>query len=204
MVDKYWVFRDPFPHPALRGRVMNSLLALVSHAMAIAELTQLHITIPASGSGGEAVPEECFPTVPLPRVSMVTRRVSFATEVSVLGASPESNRLPDPGPVKLSDIQIHDPANPSFPEEDPMDVSTTVSQMNVPLLSPPPGFECFVWPEATGRPGDDHSVFDFSAELPGWFPLGFSGASGDKSSLPLSPILSDSPEGLVVGSPATF
>ena len=33
------------------------------------------------------------------------------------------------------------------------------------------------------------------------FPLGLSGASGDQSSLPLSLILSDSPEGLVIGSP---
>ena len=54
----------------------------------------------------------------------------------------------------------------------------------------------FVWPEDTGGPGRDPSLLDFSAELPGWFPL------GDQSSLPLSPILSDSPEGLVVGSPA--
>ena len=73
MVHKYRVYRDPFPHPALRGWVMNKLLALVSRAMAIAELTHLHITIPASGSAGEAVPEECFPTVPLPQVSVVTR-----------------------------------------------------------------------------------------------------------------------------------
>ena len=68
MVHKYRVYQDPFPHPAL-----NKLLALVVRAMAIAQLTQLHIIIPASGSegGGGAVPEECFPSVPLPRVSAV-------------------------------------------------------------------------------------------------------------------------------------
>ena len=47
MVHEYRVYRDPFPHQALRGRVMNKLLALVARAMTIAELTQLHITIPS-------------------------------------------------------------------------------------------------------------------------------------------------------------
>ena len=68
LVHKYRVYRDPFPHPALRGWVMNKLLALVARAMAIAQLTQLHITIPGYGSRTAAVPEECFPPVPLPRV----------------------------------------------------------------------------------------------------------------------------------------
>ena len=36
LVHKYRVFRDSFPHPALRGKVMNKLLGLVSRAMAIA------------------------------------------------------------------------------------------------------------------------------------------------------------------------
>ena len=136
-------------------------------------------------------------------MSAVTHRVSFASEVTVLGTSPESDRLPDPGPVDRPDIQIYDPVDPSFPEEDPMDVSTAVSQPNAPVIPPPPGFECFVWLEATGEPGGDPSVFDFSAKLPGWYPLGLSGASDDQLPLPLSPILSDSPEGLGVGGPAT-
>ena len=44
--------------------------------MAIAQLTHLHISIPASGSPPGAVPEESFPSVPLPRVSAEPRRVS--------------------------------------------------------------------------------------------------------------------------------
>ena len=106
MVHKYRVYRDPFPHPALRGRVMNKLLALVARAMAIAELTQLHITIPAAGSGGEPVLEECFPSIPLPRVSAVPCRVSFASEVAVLGVSPESRSVAKSdagGPAGYSD-----------------------------------------------------------------------------------------------------
>ena len=91
LVHKYRVYRDPFPHPALRGRVMNKLLALVARAMAIAQLTQLHITIPAYGSG--VVPEECFPPVPLPRVLVLPRWVSFASEVTILGTAPESSAV---------------------------------------------------------------------------------------------------------------
>ena len=54
---------------------MNKLLDLVARAMAIAQLTQLHITIPASGSGAKAVPEECFPPNPLPWVLVLPHRV---------------------------------------------------------------------------------------------------------------------------------
>ena len=38
-----------------------------------------------------------------------------------------------------------------------MDVSTAVSPPNVPLIPPLLGFECFVWPEATGEPVGDPS-----------------------------------------------
>ena len=70
--------------------MINKLLSLVARAMAIAQLTHIHISIPASGSAGGAVPEECFPSVPLQRVSADLRRVSFASKVTVLGDSPES------------------------------------------------------------------------------------------------------------------
>ena len=52
---------------------------------------------------------------------------------------------------------------------------------------------------ATGGPGGDPSLFDFSAELPGWFPMGLVESSGDPPSLPISPILSMTPEDSVVG-----
>ena len=51
------------------GGVINKLLSLVGRALAIAQLTRLHIFVPASGSPPGAVPEDCFPSVPLPRVS---------------------------------------------------------------------------------------------------------------------------------------
>ena len=84
LVHKYRVYGDPFPYRALRGRVMNTLLTLVSRAMTIAQLTQL----PASGSVTQAVPEHCFPHVPLPRALVSSRRVSFASKVTLLGTIP--------------------------------------------------------------------------------------------------------------------
>ena len=105
--------------------------------MAIAELTHLHIMIPASGSVTEAVLKDCFPHVPLPQALVSSRRVSFASKVTVLGTVPESSAdreptslgppaLPEPVPVDLLDIQIHEPVYALFPEEDPMDASTVV------------------------------------------------------------------------------
>ena len=71
--------------------------------MAIVQLTHLHISIPASGSAGAAVPEECFLSVPLPQVSADPRWVSFASKVTVLGVAPESEQLRDQVPTGYSD-----------------------------------------------------------------------------------------------------
>ena len=60
-----------------------------------------------------------------------------------------------------------------------MDVSIEVSDVHIPVLPPPPGFERFSWSLADGGPGGD-----FSAELPGWFPMGSIGPSGDPPLLP--------------------
>ena len=43
------IYRDPFPHPALRDGVVPRLLSCVCRAMAIAQLTHLRISIPSSG-----------------------------------------------------------------------------------------------------------------------------------------------------------
>ena len=84
-----------------------------------------------------------------------------------------------------------------------MDVSIAVSKLDCPLLPALPGFDQFVWPGSPQGPGGNPSMFDFSANLPGWFPLGLPGATGYLPSLPVSPILSDSPEVSVVGVSAT-
>ena len=97
---------------------------------------------------GDLLPElsgNCFPHVPLLRVLVSSRRVSFASKVTVLGTMLESSAdreppslcppvLPEPVPVDLLDIQIHEPVYTLFPEEDPMDTSTVVSKPDFPLL----------------------------------------------------------------------
>ena len=143
-------------------------------------------------------------------VGVAPAGLTFASEVTVLGTAPESSAvressslcppaLPDSVPVDLPDIQIHEPVYALFPEEDPMDVSTAISKLDFPLLPAPPGFDHFVWPGAIPGPGGNPSTFDLSTDLPGWFPLGLPGATGDPPSLPVSPIPSDSQEVSVVG-----
>ena len=63
LVHMYRVYKDQFPHPALRGGGgMNPrLLSFVVRAMAIVQLTQLKISIPASGAPPGQVPADCFP-----------------------------------------------------------------------------------------------------------------------------------------------
>ena len=61
LVHRYRVHRDPFPHPALREGVIPRLLSCVCRAMAIARLTYLQISIPASGAPPGHVPADCFP-----------------------------------------------------------------------------------------------------------------------------------------------
>ena len=203
LVHKNRVYRDPVTHPALWGRVMNKLLALVARAMAIAHLTQLHIIIPASGLVAQAVPDECFMPVPLPRALVSSCELSFTSEVTVLGTVPESladreptslcpPALPDPVQVDLPDIQIHEPVHTLYPEEDPTDVSTVVSKPDFPLLPASTSFDHFIWPGASPGPGETPSTFDLSTALPGWFPLELPRATGDPPSLLVSLIPSDS------------
>ena len=46
---------------SMGARSIPRLLSLVSRAMAIAQFTQLHISVPVSGMPPGQVPEECFP-----------------------------------------------------------------------------------------------------------------------------------------------
>ena len=85
LVHRYLIYRDPFPHPALRDGVVARLLSCVARAMAIAKLTHLRISIPSSGAPPGQVPVECFPGG-APHVRPPSRRhVSFADEVTLLG-----------------------------------------------------------------------------------------------------------------------
>ena len=78
LVHKYRVYRDPWPHPALRNGRITKLVSLVNRAMVIAQLTQLRIAIPLSGHVPGEVPIDCFPKVDNREVTKSTKRVSFA------------------------------------------------------------------------------------------------------------------------------
>ena len=108
------------------------------------------------------------------------RRVSFASGVTVLGDDPLLEQSPD--------IRIHAPVCPNVAEDDYMDSVEAVLGVPVPVLRPP-GFENFSWPREEWGPDGDPLLFDFSRELPGWFPWQYRGQSVDPTSLPISPVL---------------
>ena len=95
--------KDPFPHPALGGGggVLPRLLSFVGRAMAITQLTQLHISIPAPGAPPGQVPAECFPGGASSQGLTSQRRVSFASSVTVLGDSPPPVHSPESSAQEL-------------------------------------------------------------------------------------------------------
>ena len=82
-VYRYRVYKDPFPHPALRGGVVPRLLSCVSRAMAIAQLTHLRISVPASGAPPGQVPADPGGAPQKKRPS--PPHVSFAEDITMLG-----------------------------------------------------------------------------------------------------------------------
>ena len=138
LVHKYRVYRDPLPHPALREGRITKLISLVNRAMAIAQLTQLRITIPSSGNTSGEVPIDCFPrTDELDKIRM-TKRVSFAAgcqtstvEVDPLIADQDETSTEDP--TGMLPREIEEPRAKDVREVSPV---------------PPPGFRPFEWPQA--------------------------------------------------------
>ena len=152
--------------------------------MAVAQLTNLQILIPASGAPPGEVPEECFPRG-VPSWGLTDPPcVSFASGVTVLGDDPLLEQSPD--------IRIHAPVCPDVAEDDDVDSVEVVLDVPAPFLRPPTGFENFLWPREEWGPDGDPSLFDFSRELPGWLPWKYRGQSVDLPSLPVSPVLRDS------------
>ena len=108
------------------GGVLPRLLSFVCQAMAIAQLTHLHISIPAWGA------EECFPhDTPSHRLTD-PHRVLFASGVTILNSKPSLKQSPD--------MLIHDPVCPDVTEVDGMDILDAEPDVPIPVLRPPPGF----------------------------------------------------------------
>ena len=154
LVHRYRVYKDPFPHPALRDGVIPRLLSCVVRAMAIARLTHLRISFPSSGSGAAGVfPGEdgSRPAVSLPHVVCVILEaedtpedtqsvpplilpvVVEETEVLILETGVPPLTLP-----VVEDIYYDTPASEMVP------MMTTPPESSLP---PPPRFAPFVFPE---------------------------------------------------------
>ena len=94
------------PHVSLRGMVLKKWTAFTNQAMAVAQLTNLHLSIPSSGTTStpgrlESAPVSALP-VRKPRRTPVT--VSFAPDVEVIvSTSARYSRMV--GPVSTDLLQ---------------------------------------------------------------------------------------------------
>ena len=143
LVHHYRVYKDPFPHPALRDGVIPRLLSCACRAIAIAWLTHLRISIPASGAPPGQVPADCFPGGAPRQNRPGTLRVTFADDVSELVVeSPTvcSPVLEEPAPL-VSPIVVEDVV---YTEGEMHGLSDVVTD----AIRPPPGFPPFSWPTA--------------------------------------------------------
>ena len=185
LVHRYRVYKDPFPHPALRAIIIPRLLSCMCRAMAIARLTHLRISIPSSGAPPGQVPVECIPEETAP-----ISQSSFADEVAMLSAEdlPEFSRLVPPLilPVVVEEaalvsetgvtpliLPVVEELINETPAAELVEMKTTTPESGVP---PPPGFLPFVFPENDGGMDADDLCALFSGD----------------SSLTLSPISRES------------
>ena len=109
------------------------------------------------------------------------RRVSFASDVTVLVGAPQQDNS--------RDIGLHDPLCPEIVDEDEMDTVCATNDITAPIVQPPPGFRQFSWPREEWSVGGEPSLFDFAKGLPGWFPWIYGEQPVDLLSLPVLPIL---------------
>ena len=142
LVHRYRVYKDPFPHPALRDGIVPRLLSCVCRAMAIAQLTHLRISIPASGAPPGQVPADCFPGGAPHIQQPYRRRVSFADEVTMLGDAESSVCSPEPESPPLI-LPVVEEEISEAPVGESIELVPSAPATSLP---PPPGFSSFSWP----------------------------------------------------------
>ena len=184
LVHRHRVYKDPFPHPALRDGVVPRLLSCVSRAMAIAQLTHLQISVPASGAPPGQVPADCYPGGAPHTKRPSPRHVSCAEEVTMLGDVSPSVCSPEQGtPTQLV---------PAVTEEDliaPVGEPIGSSSTAPASFPPPPGFSPFSWPVDDGNMDIELTCFPFDADCS---PDVLVGQLSVESSLsPITPVCSD-------------
>ena len=111
------------------------LLSFVGQAMAIAQLTQLRISIPASGAPPGLVPDDCYPGGVPSQDLPSSCRVSFAKDVTVLGDAPPPACSPEGGTqALLGSVVVEDDVIKTIGE--------TIDCTDTPptIIPPPPGF----------------------------------------------------------------
>ena len=83
LVHRYRVYKDPFPHPALKGGVIPRLLSSVRTGHRPTHPSK-DLRSSVGGPPGQ-VPADCYPGGAPPKNRLSSRHVSFAEYVTVLG-----------------------------------------------------------------------------------------------------------------------
>ena len=184
LVHKYRVYKDPFPHPALREGVIPHLLSFVNRAMVIARLTHLNILIRSSGMPLGQVPGECFPGGASTTELTSSRWVSFACDITVLGRTS--------APVHSPDIVLCEPSGPAVIMEVDMVTEAVAMDASAAVVLPPPGFRQFSWPRDDWMVGSDTSLEPEVEVFTGGSPWKAGGLPVDPPSLHVSTIVLES------------
>ena len=140
--------------------------------MAIAQLTHLRISVPASGVQLGQVRADCYPGgVPL-KDRPSSRRVSFAEDVTVLGDVSPSVCSPERGtPTQLVSMVAEDDVITQMGE------TIASSDASPTIIPPPPGFSKFSWPVDDWSVGNEQSRLTFNVDFPSCTPDGSTGWS---------------------------
>ena len=127
--------------------------------MAIARLTHLKISIPASGAPPGRVPADCYPGDAPRKIRPGSQLVSFAKDVTVLGDVSPSVCSPLIGEPRqlVSAVSVDDVDAP---------VGETIGSSDIvpAIIAPPPGFPPFSWLVVVGNVNIEQSCFPFGDE----------------------------------------